>query len=55
LRDGPASEENVNSGRRGSRSARNYGGREFSNVLEDLKQRQKRVSLFCVYVFTHTF
>jgi len=40
--------ENVDSGgrRKGPRNARNYGGREFTNVLTDLKQRQKKVRQF---------
>ena len=49
MRDGPVSEENVGRGsrRRAERNARNYGGREFSNVLADLKQRQKKVRKPC--------
>ena len=38
-------------GRRGQRSARNYGGREFSNVLADMKQRQKKVGLSYSHVY----
>jgi len=44
LRDiNTVSQETVGRGRKGQRNMRNYGGREFNNVLTDLKQRQKRV------------